>query len=51
MNKEIEFIFDNLKNDYDSGEGDDLGTDFFTPCLKHCIQYDRTTSDFTSNVG
>ena len=50
MNKEIEFIFDNLKNDYDSGEGDDLGTDFFTPCLKHCIQYDRTTSDFTSNV-
>jgi superfamily II DNA or RNA helicase len=50
MNKEIELIFDNLKNDYDSGEGDDLGTDFFSPCLKHCIQYNRTTSDFTSNV-
>jgi superfamily II DNA or RNA helicase len=50
MNDEIKFIFDNLKNDYDSGEGDDLGTDFFSPCLKYCIQYDRTTSDFTSNV-
>ena len=23
---------------------------FFTPCLKNCYEYDRATSDFTSNV-
>jgi len=50
MTADVTFIFNNLKNDYDSGEGDDLGADFFSPCLKCCIQYDRTTSDFTSNV-
>ena len=43
-------LFENLKSDYDSGEGDDLGADFFTPCLTYCNKYDRATSDFTSNV-
>lgn len=50
MKEEINKIFNNLKSDYDSGEGDDLGADFFTPCLKLCKEYDRATSDFTSNV-
>ena len=50
MSEDLKNIFNNLKSDYDSGEGDDLGADFFTPCLNHCKQYDRATSDFTSNV-
>ena len=50
MSEEIKKLFQNLKSDYDSGEGDDLGADFFTPCLKNCYEYDRATSDFTSNV-
>jgi superfamily II DNA or RNA helicase len=50
MSEEIDKLFKNLKTDYDSGEGDDLGKDFFTPCLKNCNLYLRTTSDFTSNV-
>ena len=50
MKKNIEALFKELKNDYDSGEGDDLGADFFTPCLELCNKYDRATSDFTSNV-
>ena len=50
MSEEIKKLFKNLKSDYDSGEGDDLGADFFTPCLKNCYEYDRATSDFTSNV-
>jgi hypothetical protein len=33
MSEDIKKIFENLKSDYDSGEGDDLGADFFTPCL------------------
>ena len=35
MSEEIKKLFENLKSDYDSGEGDDLGADFFTPCLKN----------------
>ena len=50
MSEDLKNIFNNLKSDYDSGEGDDLGADFFTPCLNHCKKYDRATSDFTSNV-
>lgn len=50
MKKNLEELYKNLKNDYDSGEGDDLGADFFTPCLELCSKYDRATSDFTSNV-
>ena len=50
MKKNIEALYKELKNDYDSGEGDDLGADFFTPCLELCNKYDRATSDFTSNV-
>ena len=50
MSKEINNLFERLKTDYDSGRGDDLGNDFFTPCLKYCTEYLRTTSDFTSNV-
>ena len=50
MSKEINNLFEQLKTDYDSGRGDDLGNDFFTPCLKYCTEYLRTTSDFTSNV-
>jgi superfamily II DNA or RNA helicase len=50
MNEDIKNLFSSLKSDYDSGEGDDLGADFFTPCLKNCYEYDRATSDFTSNV-
>ena len=29
MSKEIDKLFNNLKTEYDSGEGDDLGKDFF----------------------
>ena len=29
MSEEIKKLFENLKSDYDSGEGDDLGADFF----------------------
>ena len=36
MSEDIKKLFENLKSDYDSGEGDDLGEDFFTPCLTHC---------------
>ncbi len=50
MSEDIKKLFENLKSDYDSGEGDDLGADFFTPCLTYCNKYDRATSDFTSNV-
>ena len=50
MKKNLEVLLKGLKNDYDSGEGDDLGADFFTPCLELCNKYDRATSDFTSNV-
>ena len=50
MSEEINNLFERLKTDYDSGQGDDLGNDFFTPCLKYCTEYLRTTSDFTSNV-
>ena len=50
MKKNLEELYKNLKNNYDYGEGDDLGADFFTPCLELCSKYDRATSDFTSNV-
>lgn len=45
----IDFI-KNLKISYDSGYGDNLGKDFFSPCLQNCYEYKRITSDFTSNV-
>ena len=50
VEKEVSSLFKNLKKSYDSGDGDDLGNDFFTPCLKLCNEYLRNTSDFTSNV-
>ena len=44
-----EFI-KNLKVCYHSGFGDNLGKDFYAPCLARCLEYKRTTGDFTSNV-
>jgi len=44
-----EFI-QNLKICYHSGFGDNLGKDFYSPCLARCVEYKRTTGDFTSNV-
>jgi len=44
-----EFI-QNLKICYHSGFNDNLGQDFYSPCLARCIEYKRTTGDFTSNV-
>ena len=44
-----EFI-QNLKICYHSGFGDNLGKDFYSPCLAKCVEYKRTTGDFTSNV-
>ena len=39
-----------LKYEYDSGHGDHLARDFFSPCLEASSFYKRETSDFTSNV-
>jgi len=44
-----EFI-QNLKISYHSGFEDNLGKDFYSPCLSKCNEYKRTTGDFTSNV-
>ena len=44
-----EFI-QNLKISYHSGFDDNLGKDFYSPCLSKCNEYKRTTGDFTSNV-
>ena len=40
----------NLKVSYDSGFGDNLGKDFYSPCLDRCKEYKRMTGEFTSNV-
>ena len=40
---------ENLKPHYRSGE-DDLGQDFFLPCLRTCSTYDRAVGYFSSSV-
>ena len=39
-----------LKVSYASGFGDNLGKDFYSPCLARCKEYKRMTGEFTSNV-
>jgi superfamily II DNA or RNA helicase len=40
-------VLNNIKESYISGE-DNLGKDFFEPCMTHCKQYDRWGAFFTS---
>ncbi len=46
----IKKLIENLKHSYNSGWGDDLGKDFYSPMLNHCEEYNRMTGEFTSNV-
>ena len=46
----IKDLIQNLKVSYDSGFGDNLGKDFYSPCLEHCKEYKRMTGEFTSSV-
>ena len=42
-----EFI-SKLKPSYDSGFGDNLGKEFYSPCLENCKEYKRMTGEFRS---
>ena len=44
-----EFI-SKLKPSYDSGFGDNLGKEFYSPCLENCKEYKRMTGEFRSSV-
>ena len=46
----IKKLLENLKASYNSGWGDDLGKDFYSPMLSNCKEYNRMTGEFTSNV-
>ena len=46
----IKKLIESLKHSYNSGWGDDLGKDFYSPMLNHCEEYNRMTGEFTSNV-
>ncbi len=48
-NSTKEFIA-NLKPSYDSGFGDNLGKEFYSPCLERCKEYRRMTGEFRSSV-
>lgn len=39
-----------LKPTYDNAYGDNLGRDFYSPCLEHCKEYKRMTGEFRSSV-
>ncbi|MGW2029781.1 DEAD/DEAH box helicase family protein [Streptomyces sp. NPDC001811] len=39
----------NIKTDYAS-DSDDIADEFYNPCLRHSIQYDRITGYFSSSV-
>ena len=39
----IKKLLENLKASYNSGWGDDLGKDFYSPMLSNCKEYNRMT--------
>ncbi|WP_440677406.1 DEAD/DEAH box helicase family protein [Candidatus Pelagibacter sp. HIMB1587] len=47
---EIKKFIENLKPTYDNAYGDNLGKDFYSPCLENCKQYKRMTGEFRSSV-
>jgi superfamily II DNA or RNA helicase len=49
MTKPDKKIIRGLKSYYRSGK-DNLGSDFFRPCLEHCSAYNRAAGYFTSSV-
>lgn len=50
MNNQIREFISNLKPSYDSGFGDNLGKEFYSPCLENCKEYRRMTGEFRSSV-
>ena len=50
MSKSTKEFIANLKPSYDSGFGDNLGKDFYSPCLERCKEYRRMTGEFRSSV-
>ena len=47
---EIRKFIEKLKPSYDSGFGDNLGKEFYSPCLENCKEYKRMTGEFRSSV-
>ena len=47
---EIRKFIAELKPSYDSGFGDNLGKEFYSPCLENCKEYRRMTGEFRSSV-
>ena len=47
---EIKNFIEGLKPTYDNAYGDNLGKDFYSPCLENCKQYKRMTGEFRSSV-
>ncbi len=47
---EIREFIAKLKPSYDSGFGDNLGKEFYSPCLENCKEYRRMTGEFRSSV-
>ena len=50
MSNEIKEFIAKLKPSYDSGFGDNLGKEFYSPCLENCREYRRMTGEFRSSV-
>ena len=46
---EIREFIAKLKPSYDSGFGDNLGKEFYSPCLENCKEYRRMTGEFRSS--
>ena len=50
MSETIRKFIAELKPSYDSGFGDNLGKEFYSPCLENCKEYKRMTGEFRSSV-
>ena len=50
MSETIRKFITELKPSYDSGFGDNLGKEFYSPCLESCKEYKRMTGEFRSSV-
>lgn len=50
MDNKIRDFIAKLKPSYDSGFGDNLGKEFYSPCLENCREYRRMTGEFRSSV-
>jgi superfamily II DNA or RNA helicase len=50
MDNQIREFIAKLKPSYDSGFGDNLGKEFYSPCLENCREYRRMTGEFRSSV-